>query len=83
MLIISRKKNESIVIQSNIEIILLDVQGDKARIGIDAPNDIKIMRKELLETEDLNKEALQLPDKADLRKLNNLLKNYPHQKNNK
>jgi len=76
MLIISRKKNQSIVIQGNIEVILLDMQGDKVRIGIDAPNDIKIMRKELLEAENFNKEAMQIPDKIELQKLKDILKNY-------
>jgi carbon storage regulator len=76
MLIISRKKNESIIIQSNIEVAVLDVQGDKVRIGINAPDDIKIMRKELLETKVLNQDAARLPDKTDLRKLKDALKNY-------
>ena len=76
MLIVSRKKNESIVIQGNIEVTVFEIQGDKVRIGIEAPNDIKIMRKELLETENFNKEALQLPDKKELQKLKDILKNY-------
>lgn len=76
MLIISRKKNESVIIQGNVEVIVLDVQGEKVKIGIEAPNDIKIMRKELLETEDFNKEASHIPDKAELQKIKDILKNY-------
>jgi len=60
MLIISRKKNEGIIINGNIILTVADVQGDKVRIGIDAPESIKIIRKELLDTESSNREAAQL-----------------------
>ena len=76
MLIVSRKKNESILIQNNIEVVVLDIQGDKVRIGIEAPNDIKIMRSELLETENVNKEATRLPDKTELKKIKDILKKH-------
>lgn len=83
MLIISRKKNESIMIQGGIEIFILDVQGDKVRVGIDAPNNIKIMRKELVETEAFNKEAMMIPDKAEIQKFKSILKSVPIKKNTK
>jgi len=76
MLIVSRKKNESILIQNNIEVVILDIQGDKVRIGIEAPNDIKIMRSELLETENVNKEATRLPNKTELKKIKDILKKH-------
>ena len=47
MLILSRKKGESIIIGEDIEIFVADVKGDKVRLGISAPEDMKISRKEL------------------------------------
>ncbi|NLW41412.1 MAG: carbon storage regulator CsrA [Tissierellia bacterium] len=47
MLILSRKKGESIIIDGNIEIKVLDIQEGKVQIGIDAPKNIDIFRKEL------------------------------------
>lgn len=57
MLVITRKVNEGIVIGDNIELIIVDVSGDKVKIGINAPRDIRVVRNELLQTEQLNKEA--------------------------
>ena len=47
MLALSRKKNEAIVINNNIEITVLDIRGDQIKIGIAAPKDIPIYRKEV------------------------------------
>ena len=47
MLVLSRKKNESIVINDNIEIIVIEVRGDKVKLGIAAPDDIPVHRKEV------------------------------------
>jgi len=49
MLVLSRKIGESIIVGDNIEISILDIQGDNIRIGIDAPKNIKIFRKEVYE----------------------------------
>jgi carbon storage regulator len=49
MLVLSRKKGESIVIQNNIVITVLSVEGDNVKIGISAPKDIDIYRKEIFE----------------------------------
>ena len=73
MLIVSRKKNESIIIAENIEVTVLEVQGERVKIGIEAPNEVKIVRKELLETEKFNKTAADT-GAVDLAKLKGLLK---------
>jgi carbon storage regulator len=49
MLVLSRKKNESIIINENVVITVVDVRGDKVRIGIDAPRDVTVHRQEVLE----------------------------------
>jgi carbon storage regulator len=58
VLVLTRKKNESIVINNNIEITIVDVQGDQVRIGINAPKSVSIYRKEIfLEIQAENKRA--------------------------
>ena len=49
MLVLSRKKDESIFINDNIVITVIDIRGGKVRLGIDAPKDIPIHRKEVYE----------------------------------
>jgi carbon storage regulator len=48
MLVLSRKKGESIVIDGNIVITVVEVRGDKVRLGIEAPIEIPVMRSELV-----------------------------------
>lgn len=57
MLILSRKCGESLIIDQTIEIKITDISGDKVRIGIEAPRDCKILRKELCQTVENNKQA--------------------------
>lgn len=47
MLILSRKKNEKIVIGDNIAIVIVEIRGDKARIGIEAPKEVPVHRQEV------------------------------------
>ncbi|MBR4530158.1 MAG: carbon storage regulator CsrA [Lachnospiraceae bacterium] len=47
MLALSRKKNEAIVIGNNIEITVLEVRGDQVKLGIAAPKEVPIYRKEV------------------------------------
>lgn len=49
MLVLSRKKQQSIVIDGRIVVTLIDVRPGKVRLGIDAPPDVTIVRTELLE----------------------------------
>ena len=49
MLVLSRKKNESIVINDNISIMVIDIRGDKVRLGIEAPKDVPVHRQEVYE----------------------------------
>jgi carbon storage regulator len=49
MLVLSRKKDEQIVIDGGIVLTVVDVRGGKVRIGIDAPRDLKVHRKEIAE----------------------------------
>jgi carbon storage regulator len=49
MLVLSRKKNESIVINDHITITVVEIRGDKVRLGIDAPKDVAVHRREVYE----------------------------------
>lgn len=58
MLVLTRKKDQSIIINDNIEITIVDVQGDQVRIGIKAPREVTIHRKEVfLEIQQENRKA--------------------------
>ncbi|MFN8113138.1 MAG: carbon storage regulator CsrA [Solirubrobacterales bacterium] len=52
MLVLTRKTNQSIMIGDDIEITVLSVSGDKVRIGIEAPRDISVFRREVLDNAD-------------------------------
>ena len=47
MLVLSRKKNETIVIGENIIVVVVEVRGDKVRLGIDAPREVTVHRREV------------------------------------
>lgn len=47
MLILSRKKNESIVIGETVEVVIVEIRGDKVRLGIDAPKEVTVHRREV------------------------------------
>lgn len=48
MLVLSRKRNEELVIRDDIIVRILSIDGNKVRIGIDAPEDVKVFRGELV-----------------------------------
>ena len=60
MLALSRKAGESIIINNDIEIVVLDVKGEQVKIGINAPKTVPIFRKEIYEQiQEANKEAME------------------------
>jgi carbon storage regulator len=58
MLVLSRKKNESIIINDNITVTVIEIRGDKVRLGIEAPKDVTVHRREVYE-------AIQAQDRAN------------------
>ncbi|MEW9702578.1 carbon storage regulator CsrA [Paenibacillus sp. SI8] len=72
MLILTRKKGQSIIINNNIEIVISAFDGDQVKIGINAPKEVNILRKELYEAvQQSNKEAIR--SKIDLKDLKNFI----------
>ncbi len=58
MLVLSRKKDQVIMLDDNIEITIIEIHGEQVRIGINAPKNVSIYRKELfIEIQDENKKA--------------------------
>ncbi|MCI8416950.1 MAG: carbon storage regulator [Lachnospiraceae bacterium] len=73
MLILRRKKNESLLIGENIRITVIDCAGDGVRLAIDAPKQISILREELSEAEQSNKVAIK-PQIDSVMQLQSVLK---------
>ncbi|MBQ9512291.1 MAG: carbon storage regulator CsrA [Lachnospiraceae bacterium] len=70
MLALSRKKNEAIMIDNNIEVTILEIRGDQVKVGIAAPKDIPIYRKEVyLQIKAENEEATDIANMVELQKL--------------
>lgn len=59
MLVLSRKRDESIMIGDDVEIIIVDVRGDKVRLGITAPKNIPVHRREIYDSIQREKEESQ------------------------
>jgi len=63
MLVLTRKKNESIMINDDVEITVIEVQNDQVRLGIRAPKNVPVYRKEVyLEIIEQNKKAAETND---------------------
>ena len=62
MLALTRKKNEAIIVNDNIEIKVLEIIGDKVKLGISAPKEVSIYREEIyLQVLESNKKAAETP----------------------
>ncbi|GJM82096.1 hypothetical protein HMSSN139_45920 [Paenibacillus sp. HMSSN-139] len=73
MLILTRKKGQSIIINDDIEIIITAIDGDQVKIGISAPADVLVYRKEVIESiRESNKAAI--VSQANLDVLKNIIK---------
>ena len=57
MLVLSRKKNESIVINNDITIVVVDIRGDKVRLGVEAPKEIPVHRREVYDAIQNNEQS--------------------------
>lgn len=72
MLALSRKKDEAIIIDNDIEIKIIEIKGEQVKLGISAPKTVPIYRKEVyVQIEEANKEAAN--SVADIKVLENLL----------
>ena len=70
MLALSRRKNESLVIDNKIEVTVLEIRGDQVKIGIFAPKEIPVYRKEVyLQIQESNKAALDAEGVEALKKI--------------
>ena len=70
MLALTRKKGESLIINNDIEITILDIKGDQVKVGISAPKSVPVYRKEVyLQIQESNKAA---SESAGLEALKNL-----------
>ncbi len=70
MLALSRKKNEALVINNNIEITVLEIKGEQVKLGISAPREVPVYRKEVyVQIQDSNKEAVNMDGMEALKNL--------------
>ncbi len=74
MLVVTRKTDESLTISDNIEITVLEISKDRVKIGISAPKDVKIIRSELRDTQNINRESSQALSKTAMEALLKLKK---------
>lgn len=59
MLVLSRKKNESIVINNDITIVVVEIRGDKVRLGVEAPKEVPVHRREVYDSIRRNEMTIQ------------------------
>ena len=70
MLALSRKKNEALIINNNIEITILEIKGEQVKVGITAPKEVPIYRKEVyVQIQDENKASMDVEGVDALKKL--------------
>ena len=65
MLALSRKKNEALVINNNVEITILEIKGEQVKLGISAQKEVPVYRKEVyLQIQESNKNAMSIDAEA-------------------
>lgn len=70
MLALSRKKNESIIINDDVEITVLEIKGDQVKLGVSAPKSVPVYRKEVyVQIQDANRAASESEGVAALKEL--------------
>ena len=70
MLAVSRKKNEALVINNKIEITVLEIKGEQVKLGISAPKEVPVYRKEVyVQIQEANKEAVSVDGLEALKNL--------------
>jgi len=70
MLALSRKKNEAIIINNNVEVTILEVKGDQVKIGITAPKEVPVYRKEVyIQIQEANRESINVEGMEALKNL--------------
>jgi carbon storage regulator len=77
VLVLSRRVGESVVIGDNVTITVLEVRGDVIRVGIDAPREVAVHRKELLEELEASNRAAASPDDRVVASLSSLVSRRP------
>jgi carbon storage regulator len=65
MLVLSRKKNESIVINDDITIVVVEIRGDKVRLGVEAPKEVPVHRREVFDAIHRSETSEKTPERAD------------------
>lgn len=70
MLALSRKKNEALIINNNVEVTILEIKGDQVKLGITAPKEVPVYRKEVyLQIQESNQDAMKIENIDALKNL--------------
>ena len=70
MLALSRKKNEALIVNNNIEITVLEIKGEQVKLGISAPKEVPVYRKEVyVQIQEANREAVSVEGMEALKNL--------------
>ncbi len=83
MLVLSRQRDESIMIGDNVEITIVDIRGDKVRLGITAPREIPVHRREIydaIQREKKEKEKQEKPQQTTENEPENNEENQPQKR---
>ena len=75
MLTLTRKKNEALIINGNIEVHILDIQKDKVKLGINAPREVKIYREEVYAQVKESNQVASMSNRANFASLKELILN--------